>query len=106
MCCDLLILAERFAEPVVPSNCLRVARRRLGGVVGGAERAVRPMAVVVLGVLGQHCRGIPLAGDEDAAEEFAADAVDGVFGAARPFRASGCDAAGRPGDRQAGVARS
>jgi hypothetical protein len=34
-----------------------------------AERAVWPMAVVVLGVLGQHGCGVPLIEDEDAVEE-------------------------------------
>jgi hypothetical protein len=45
-----------------------------------AERAVWPVAVVVLGVLGQHGCGMPLVGDEDSVEEFAADAADETFG--------------------------
>jgi hypothetical protein len=41
---------------------------------------VWPVVVVVLGVPGQHGCGVPLVGDEDAAEEFAADAADEAFG--------------------------
>ena len=45
-----------------------------------AERAVWPVVVVVLGVLGQHGCGVPLSEDQGAVEEFAADAADEAFG--------------------------
>ena len=73
---DLLVLVEQSAEPVVPSDGAGVGRWRLGEWSEGsgvAERAVWPVVVVVLGVLGQHGCRVPLVGDEDAVEEFAAD---------------------------------
>ena len=39
-----------------------------------------PVAVVVLGVLGQHGCGMPLVDDQDAVEELAPDAADEAFG--------------------------
>jgi hypothetical protein len=60
---------EQATEPVAPLDGVRLARRRLGEWSEGsglAERAVWPMAVVVLGVLGEHGCGMPLFGDEDA----------------------------------------
>ena len=45
-----------------------------------AEGAVRPVAVVMLFVLAQHCSGMALVGDQDAVEEFASDAADEAFG--------------------------
>src|SRR4051812_45271382 len=80
---DLLVLVEQAAEPVVPSDGVRVARPRLGEWLEGsglAEGAVWPVAVVVRGVLGQQGCRVPLVGDEDAVEEFAADAADEAFG--------------------------
>ena len=38
------------------------------------------MTVVVLGVLGQHGCGMPLADDQDAIEEFATNRADEAFG--------------------------
>src|SRR3954453_17435149 len=66
---DLLVPVEQAAEPVVPSDGVRVARRRLGDWLEGsglAEGAVWPVAVVVRGVLGQQGCRVPLVGDEDA----------------------------------------
>ena len=52
-----------------------------GGVGSGlAERAVWPMVVVVVLVLGEHGGGVPLVDDQGAVEEFAADAADEAFG--------------------------
>ena len=45
-----------------------------------AEGAVWPVAVVVLGVRGQHGCGVPLVDDQASVEEFAADAADDAFG--------------------------
>ena len=45
-----------------------------------AERAVWPVVVVVLRVLGQHGRGMPLVDGQGAVEEFAANAADEAFG--------------------------
>jgi hypothetical protein len=73
---DLLILVEQPTEPVAPPDGVRVARRRLGEWSEGsglAERAVWPVTVVVLGVLGQHRCSMPLVGDQGAVEEFAAE---------------------------------
>ena len=72
---DLLILVKQSTEPVPPLDSVRLAGRVLGEWSKGsglAERAVWPVAVVVLGVLGQHGCGMPLADDQDAIEEFAA----------------------------------
>jgi hypothetical protein len=80
---DLLIFVEQSAEPVAPSDTFRVARSRLGEWPEGsglAERAVWPVAVVVLGVRRQHGCGVSLVGDEDAVEELAADGADEAFG--------------------------
>ena len=79
----LLILVEQSAEPVAPSDGVRLARGRLGEWSEGsglAERPVWPVAVVMLGVLGQHGDGLPLIDDQGAVEEFAADGADEPFG--------------------------
>jgi hypothetical protein len=39
-----------------------------------------PMAVVVVLVLAEDGGGVPLVGDEDSVEEFAADGADEAFG--------------------------
>jgi hypothetical protein len=45
-----------------------------------AERAVRAVVVVMVLVLAKHGCGVPQVDDEDAVEEFAADAADEAFG--------------------------
>src|SRR6185312_13351199 len=80
---DLLIFVEQSAEPVPPSDTVRIARSRLGEWPEGsglAERAVWPVAVVVLGVRRQQGCGASLVDDEDAVEELAADGADEAFG--------------------------
>jgi len=64
---DLLILVKQPTEPVAPLDDVQVARRPLGEWSEGsgpAERAVWPMVVVVLGLLGQHGGGVSLVGEE------------------------------------------
>jgi hypothetical protein len=54
---DLLIFVEQSAEAVAPSDTFRVARSQLGERPEGrglAERAVWPVAAVVLGIRRQH----------------------------------------------------
>ena len=45
-----------------------------------AERAVWPVAVVVVLVLVEHRGGVPLVDDQSAVEEFVSDASDEAFG--------------------------
>jgi hypothetical protein len=45
-----------------------------------AERAVRPVEIVVMRVLAEHSSGMLRAGDQYSVEEFAADATDETFG--------------------------
>jgi len=73
---------EQSTEPVAPLDGVRLARRPLAQWSWGsglAERAVWPMAVVVVLILAGHRGGVPLI-DQDAVEEFAADAADEMFG--------------------------
>jgi hypothetical protein len=66
--CDLLILVEQSAEAVVPSDGVRLARRRLGEWSEGsglAEGPVWPVAVVVVLVLVEHGGGVPSIDDQD-----------------------------------------
>jgi len=75
------ILVEQSTEPVAPLDGVRLARRPLAQWSWGsglAERAVWPMAVVVVLILAGHRGGVPLI-DQDAVEEFAADAADEMF---------------------------
>jgi hypothetical protein len=45
------------------------------------------MAVEMVLILGQHCRGVALVDDEDTVEEFSADAADERLGnRVRPWR--------------------
>ena len=44
------------------------------------EAAVRPVVVVVALVLAQHGCGVPLVDDQEAVEEFTANAADKTFG--------------------------
>jgi hypothetical protein len=47
---------------------------------GLRQCAVQPVSVVVLFVLGERCCGVPLIGDQDPVEEFAANGADEAFG--------------------------
>ena len=46
---------------------------------GLAKCSVRPVAVVMAFVLAQHNRGVALVDDQDAVEEFTANAADETF---------------------------
>jgi hypothetical protein len=68
---DLLVLVEQSAEPFAPSDRVRIAPRPPGEWSQGsglAKRAVWPVVVVVLGVLGQHGCGMPRRNPETIAK--------------------------------------
>jgi len=91
--CDLGILVEEAAEPVVSSNAdAVVSRRDVGSAVGRAlaEGAVRPVGVVVIDVFAEDVVQMSPAGDEDAVGALAPRAGDPPLAdRVRPRRPSG-----------------
>jgi hypothetical protein len=77
--CDLHIFVDQAAETVAPQDAdTRTFRRRIGSLGGRVlvQRPVRPVGVVVIGVLIEEEPQVPLAGDQYLVQAFAAGAAD------------------------------
>jgi hypothetical protein len=104
--CDLRILVDEAAEPVVSSEADGVVRGCHGDLAVGrllAEGPVRPVGAVVISVLAEGLVKMSLAGDEDAVGALAPGAGDPPLAdRVRPRRVNGCGDdphAGRGEDR-------
>ena len=81
--CDLRVFVDQAAEPIPPKDPGACAESRWMHAPGGRvlpQRPVRPVAVVVIGVLAEDQPLVPLAGDQHPVRAFAADAADPPFG--------------------------
>jgi hypothetical protein len=81
--CDLGVLVDEAAEPIPPENA-RIRHgcgwmRTPGGRVV-VQRPVRPVAVVVTGVLAEDQPQVPFARDQHLVQALAASAGDPAFG--------------------------
>jgi len=81
--CDLGIFVDQAAEPVPPQNpdtCACCGRVLASGGRVLVQRPVRPVAVVVIGVLAEDQLQVPFAGDQHPVQALAAGTGDPAFG--------------------------
>jgi hypothetical protein len=92
--CDLGIFVDQAAESVPPEHADTCTFRQGIGSPGRRillQRPVRPVGVVVIGVLAEDEPQMPLASDQHLVQAFAAGAADPAFGdRVRARRLHGC----------------
>ena len=74
--CDLGVFVDQAAEPVTSDHLAVVAQRDGQGLCAAAgrplsEAAVRPMRIVMVGVLSHNQTEVAFAGDEDTVDHLA-----------------------------------
>jgi len=102
--CDLGVFVDQAAEPVPPQNpdtCACGGRTLASGGRVLVQRPVRPMGVVMVGVLAENRLQVPFAGDQHPVQALAPCAGDPAFGYSvaphrqlHPIRAIGTGASG------------